>query len=884
MLNKTTLFATSAVLAIAVSTPAFAQVDEVITTATKRQTTLQDTPVTVSVTSADVIQKARIEDLGDLQSVTPTLRVSQLQNSGNTSFSLRGFGNGTNNVGLEPSIGVFIDGVYRSRAAASINNLPNLERVEILPGPQSTLFGKNASGGVISIITAKPSFETSGYVQGGIGNNSLRQAKGYITGGVAENVAISLGGNIEAAEGYFSTEGAKDNNEIDRAGVRGQILYEPTDNVTLRLIADGSTIDENCCGTSLAIIGPVSVQNQAAGFLPSGTDPYAYTSNANQDANNEITDNGVSLHVDVDYENFTLTSISALRNNEWFYDSDSDFSSRDILRDVFQSVDTQTLSQELRITSDLDGPLQYMVGGYYFQEDLDLESGAYWGADARSFAAGAAGQGNVAVGDATLNGIGQANGVDGTLFFSPDLGSSEFFEQDDEAFSIFGTVDYELTDRFTVTGGLNYTTVDKQVSSRAEITDPFAFLDFRGEAAENVVSGGIFVNGLANPGFDSTMPVSATNPDFLIQSFFNTFGQAPTPANIGAIATNPATAAGFAAYNAGVTGATASIVASDDNPLLPLTGLQFLVPSVGFPNAVEDGSTSDSKVTWNIRGAYDLNDNINIYASAATGFKSSSWNLTRDTRPTPADKTLLDAQNLSTVNQTVGTRFAGPEESEVFEIGMKARYENLAFNIAAFNQSIEGFQAAIFNGSGFALSNAEKSTTNGIEFDTKYSPNAALDLTFAGTLLDAEYDEFTGAIINDDGTAVDLTGQRPAGVPEVALATSATYSHDFGGDRAGYIRLEHQYESEVALVDNLPDSLTREVNSLNASLGYSFANDVSVQLWGRNILEDEYPTSGFPTPLISSVEQSLGLPANLRSTSIYPNQPRTYGVSLRKDF
>jgi len=294
--------------------------------------------------------------------------------------------------------------------------------------------------------------------------------------------------------------------------------------------------------------------------LPSGTDPYAYTSNANQDANNEITDNGVSLHVDVDYENFTLTSISALRNNEWFYDSDSDFSSRDILRDVFQSVDTQTLSQELRITSDLDGPLQYMVGGYYFQEDLDLESGAYWGADARSFAAGAAGQGNVAVGDATLNGIGQANGVDGTLFFSPDLGSSEFFEQDDEAFSIFGTVDYELTDRFTVTGGLNYTTVDKQVSSRAEITDPFAFLDFRGEAAENVVSGGIFVNGLANPGFDSTMPVSATNPDFLIQSFFNTFGQAPTPANIGAIATNPATAAGFAAYNAGVTGATASIV------------------------------------------------------------------------------------------------------------------------------------------------------------------------------------------------------------------------------------------------------------------------------------------------------------------------------------
>ena len=149
MLKKTLLLGSTLMLA---ASPAFAQSsfeDEIIVTATKRATTLQDTPVAVTVTTADVIEKARILDLNDLQSVVPTLRVSQLQNSANTSLSIRGFANGTNNIGLEPSVALFIDGVYRSRAASQIGDLPVLERIEVLSGPQSTLFGKNASAGVV---------------------------------------------------------------------------------------------------------------------------------------------------------------------------------------------------------------------------------------------------------------------------------------------------------------------------------------------------------------------------------------------------------------------------------------------------------------------------------------------------------------------------------------------------------------------------------------------------------------------------------------------------------------------------------------------------------------------------------------------------------------
>ena len=152
MLKKSLLLGSTLVLSAAIATPAVAQLDdEIIVTATKREQTLQEVPISVTVTDAVTIERAQILDLKDLQSIVPTLRIPQFQNSNQTNFVIRGFGNGANNPGIEPSVGVFIDGVYRSRAAAQIGDLPKLERVEVISGPQSTLFGKNASVGVISL-------------------------------------------------------------------------------------------------------------------------------------------------------------------------------------------------------------------------------------------------------------------------------------------------------------------------------------------------------------------------------------------------------------------------------------------------------------------------------------------------------------------------------------------------------------------------------------------------------------------------------------------------------------------------------------------------------------------------------------------------------------
>ena len=134
-------------------------VEEVIVTATKTEKTLQEVPVAVYVITSDELEKATIIDTFDLKSIIPSLDTRQYQSYTNATFFIRGFGNGSNNPGIEPSVALFVDGVYRSKTQSQIADLPMLERVEVLRGPQSTLFGKNASAGVINIVTKKPSFD-----------------------------------------------------------------------------------------------------------------------------------------------------------------------------------------------------------------------------------------------------------------------------------------------------------------------------------------------------------------------------------------------------------------------------------------------------------------------------------------------------------------------------------------------------------------------------------------------------------------------------------------------------------------------------------------------------------------------------------------------------
>lgn len=888
MLKKTLLLGSTFMMVAAA--PAMAQdqdVDEIFVTATKRTQTLQEVPVAVTVTTADVIEKAQILDIKDLQSVVPTFRVSQLQNSANTSLSIRGFGNGGNNIGIEPAVGVFIDGVYRSRAAAAIGDLPKLERVEVLSGPQSTLFGKNASAGVVSVVTAKPDFETNGYIEAGVGRFNQIYGKGYISGEVAENVAVSLGGGFQNRDGYFENLAeANDFNDLNRFNLRGQILWTPSDNAEFRLIADRSKLNENCCGTGVIIDGPFGAGQPNVGDIirslggnqPTSDNQFSYETYANRNSQNDITDRGISLESKFGFGDVDVTSITAYRANNSDYVSDSDYNSLVFLENVFQETEIKTFTQELRLDTSFGDKVDLLLGAYYFDEAIEQDAGIEYGRDTRTYIDILAG------GPSTLAGVEDALGFARGTFFSDDTSVLESFSQDNEAYSLFGSADFHVTDRLTATLGLNYTKDKKQLGVSVDNNDVFGNLSLNGADGRRVLTAG----GIASnfPAFAQSCINPATGTPFGALPF--------SPENAGAVAMSPLcfldpddltlTAPGsvaFSGFQAAVAGSVNAIpdaVLNDPalNPLGGLFGLQFQPQLLEFPNAVEDGRTNDDELTYTARLAYEVNDNFNVYGSYATGFKSSSWNLTRDSRPFLADAAALQAAGLLPNNyvpstgRNFGTRFALPEKAEVFELGLKARFDWGAFNIAAFDQTIENFQSTIFQGTGFVLSNAGSQSTKGIEFDSTFDPLESLRVTFAGVLLDPVYDEFTGAP-GPNGTVIDLSGQKPAGISEVSLSTSATYTHEFGNGMEGFIRGDYQYESDVQIVDNIA-GVNRSTNILNGSVGLSFDNGVSFQVWGRNLNNDQSYTSAFP-----GVVQGA-------TVNGYPSQPRTYGASARYTF
>ena len=900
------------------ATPAFAQSeDEIIVTATKRATTLQDTPISVSVTGADVIEQAQILDITSLQSVIPTFRVSQLQNTANTTLTIRGFGNGGNNLGIEPAVGLFIDGVYRSRAGAQISDLPALERVEVIAGPQTTLFGKNASVGVVSIVTEAPQFDTQGYVEAGYGNFNASFGRGYITGGLSDTVAVSLGGAFQQRDGLFEPlEGTAGGefNDRNRFNLRGQLLWAPTDDLSVRFIADTSQIRENCCGSTTAVNAAVTtpIVNALGGQLASielgqapGVNPNPFSQETALNAGNPniIDDQGFSAHIDYDFGNITFTSITAYRQNDASFTSDSDFTSLDILEDVFQSAEINTFTQEFRVASNYDGRFNWQLGGTYFDETLDLDSGIDFGEDARSFieALAIAGAAPAAFGGALqtgtlpeliaaaspLPGLELATGNEVGTFFSGETRVVERFEQDNDSFSIFGTVDFDVTDRFTVTVGGNYTEDNKTVFFSQENDDVFSQLALQG-ADGFAILGANGVPASLNSFIDLNQ--FALLPSF--EEFFTGNGNA----NIGLL--NPGLVGAPQAVIDGVLAQTRSDVEGGLTGVAALLPLQNTPQTLGFPNSVEDGRTNDNDFTWSVRGNYEVNDNINVYASAATGFKASSFNLTRASAPFFADASALVAAGEITPNTNIipetgrnfGTRFAAPEEITTFEVGFKTRFERGALNVGLFDQSVENFQSTIFNGTAFVLSNAGEQSTQGFEFDGTFDVADWLTLTAAGVIQDPVFDEFTGATVAlgseidlADGSADgigDLSGQQPAGINTVSLSGSATFKYEFDNGVGAFLRADYQFEDDVQVVDGI-EGINRSTNILNGAIGLNFDNGIGLRFWARNITDDRSFTSAFPGVLQNDV---LNGGPGLGTVNVYPNEPRTYGASLRLNF
>jgi outer membrane receptor protein involved in Fe transport len=855
-----------AIIATSLALPAFAQeedvaiFEEIVVMATKREQTLQEVPVAVSVVSADVMNDAQVLDIKDLQTLVPSLRVSQLQSSANATFLIRGFGNGANNAGVEPSVGVFIDGVYRSRSAASLADFPNLERIEVIKGPQSTLFGKNASAGVINVVTAKPSLSGySGSAAFTYGDYDQIIVKGDISGPITDTFAWSLSGNYNQRDGYFTNlETGTDFNELNRWGLRGQLLWAPSDNFEARLIADMDEIDEFCCGVANLAEGVagIGIRSPGVGGNYLAEQPFSYNGIFNFDAVNEIENSGMSLQLDWDINDYmTLTSITAFRTLERFDNSDGDFTTAALLSETAANLTDTTLdtfTQEFRLSGSTD-KMDWLVGAFWFDEEVEQNSGVLFDTGARPYvdtmtklATAQTEQDfidalNPAV-PSPLSDLEAGLGLPAGIFLAPGQGTLEAGTLDNQALSLFAQVDFALGDRSTITLGINYTEDEKDVSVNTINDNVFSAVDLV------TVGGGLITQQV----FDALV-AQGVPPDIALQQ---------------------ATAAGAAAAPVDCD-PVAGIAPPQCNPLLPLQEVQILPPFVNFPNSVEPGTSNDDQTTWTARFAYDISDRLNTYISAGTGFKATSWNLSRDSRPFEEDIPALEAAGLTVPNLVPATRYAGPEDSTLYEIGLKGVYDNWTFNLAVFDQEIEGFQEVVFQGTGFVLVNAGSQSTTGAEIDVLWTITDNLEWFIAGTYLDAVYDDFQNG--PGIGGPTDLSGTQVPGVSEFSANTWVRWSFDIGANMSGFVRAEYYYESDVQVIANVPaDVASREVNLVNASAGLSWDNGFELMLWGRNLTDDEFLQSAFPTTF-----QNLAEPF---SYSGYPNQPRTWGITLRKYF
>ena len=353
--------------------------EEILVTATKREASIQEVPIAVSAYTGEDLAGRGVTDLYGMQEVSPSIAVYSSNSASNGgTLRIRGVGTTGNNPGLEAAVGTFIDGIYRSRAGLAFNDLVDIDRVEILRGPQGTLFGKNTIAGAVNIITRKPAFENSAGVTLGLGNRDSREAAFVGNAVLAEDV---LAGRLSFAYrkrdgGYQDIDSGDTYDHRDRRYLRGQLLWAPNDVVEIRVIGDYTGKDESCCPAAFWIPGPTSAAVAALGgdIIPFAVDQDARVG-VNYPPYEKVRNRGLSL--DVSWEpgaGMTFRSITAYLDFRISRGQDIDFTNADILHPQDTEEEFENYSQEFQLYGETDA-FSWLAGAYIYTEEM--ESGEY---------------------------------------------------------------------------------------------------------------------------------------------------------------------------------------------------------------------------------------------------------------------------------------------------------------------------------------------------------------------------------------------------------------------------------------------------------------------------------------------------------------------------
>jgi iron complex outermembrane receptor protein len=437
------------------------QVETVTVTARRKAENEQAVPISETVLTADTLSANRITSAVKLDTLVPSLQAISF-NARNTNFSIRGLGSniGLANDGIEGGVGVYLDGVFYPRPAEATFDTPDLSTVEVLRGPQGTLYGKNTTSGAINMTSELPTSSLEAKASISYGNYGYQNFTGTVSGALDGD--DTLLGRLSAFDtdrnGFIKnvTTGQSTDDYHDY-GVRGQALYEPTGNFTLRVIADYNKQHELCCITVLTGVLTTLDDGQAlsrnfyqraaqAGYTPLPIDPFARQTDANSTYHEIMEQGGISAQADYQFNGYDVTSITAFRFWNWNPDNDSDDTALSVLTRARQADEEQEVTQELRIASPSGRDVEYSAGLYYFYENDHGFGNQTYGADAPIWLLGASNP----VFQAALNNVGITSWSDPVI----------------NSYSAYGQATWHILPNLDLIGGVRYTYEQKTGSFR----------------------------------------------------------------------------------------------------------------------------------------------------------------------------------------------------------------------------------------------------------------------------------------------------------------------------------------------------------------------------------------------------------------------------------
>lgn len=358
-----------AVTLMATGTEALAQLEEVIVTATKRAENLQDIPVSVTALSATTLQEAGVENIEDVAQLVPSLSVNSNINPFAAGVRIRGFGTQQNDPSLEASVAFILDGVYMGRSGMGMSDLTDVERIEVLQGPQGTLYGKNSNAGVVSVITKDPNTEENeGYVEGTLGNYNSQRYVASSSGPINDSLAYRLAGNWHDQNGWMENPGGDDLNAATDWNARGKLLWQASDALSVLLTGSHVDRDTSCCAADATQTNAITDQLAARGLPIPKNDAFDWKNSVDVDSTFELNADMITAKLEYDLDWGVITSLSAWNQYDYTTNTDGDRSRLDVLAVVDDKYSGDAWSQELRLTSELDGPLQYLGGLYAAHE------------------------------------------------------------------------------------------------------------------------------------------------------------------------------------------------------------------------------------------------------------------------------------------------------------------------------------------------------------------------------------------------------------------------------------------------------------------------------------------------------------------------------------